>query len=163
MPWTSVLAEFLAGDDMDPVKLKNWHDLLEALTDPWTDYSPTFAWNAPTPPSLGNGTLIAEYVQVGHLAIARWMITAGTTTSFGSGAYSFGLPVTSAEPTGAYMGGATLFDSSAGVARNIHGLFQNSNMSVGQALESGARVSATTPVTLAVGDQLGGLVLFETS
>lgn len=57
---------------------------------PWVDYTP--AWTASTNPAIGNGTLLGRYKVVGKTVHLRIYMSAGSTTTFGSGDWSFGLP-----------------------------------------------------------------------
>ena len=58
----------------------------------WTDYVP--AWTASTTnPTLGNGTIVGRYKQRGKVVHFQIWINGGTTTNWGSGSYTFGLPV----------------------------------------------------------------------
>lgn len=62
-------------------------------------YTPT--WTASTTnPSIGNGTLSGEYIQTGKLVTFWATITAGSTTTFGSGDYRLSYPVTPASNSG---------------------------------------------------------------
>lgn len=55
-------------------------------------YTP--AWTAATTnPVIGNGTLLGEYERDGNYVIARVQASFGSTTTFGSGVYSFSLPI----------------------------------------------------------------------
>ncbi|MFL4947474.1 hypothetical protein ACJ6WE_08890 [Streptomyces sp. MMS24-I31] len=57
----------------------------------WTAFTPS--WTASTTnPSLGNGTLIGRYQKIGRTVFFHVNLITGSTTSYGSGAYSFGLP-----------------------------------------------------------------------
>lgn len=57
----------------------------------WTSYSP--AWTATTTnPTLGNGTLTGAYQELGRTVNVRIVLTVGSTTSAGTGVYSFSLP-----------------------------------------------------------------------
>jgi len=81
----------------------------------WTAYTPTWTANT-TNPVLGNGTIVGAYAQIGKVVNFRIVLTMGSTTTFGSGFYSFGVPVTSAAgATGAYstIGSVVAFDTSA--------------------------------------------------
>ena len=74
----------------------------------------TSTWSASgTAPSIGNGSLAGSYQQIGKLVIATFRFAPGTTTTFGTGQYSWSLPVTaqSANVTAAY---ANVFDASFG-------------------------------------------------
>ena len=58
----------------------------------WVAYTP--AWTAATTnPTLGNGTLVGRYIQVGKRVDFSISLTWGSTTTAGSGTYQFGLPV----------------------------------------------------------------------
>lgn len=59
----------------------------------WQTYVPT--WTASSSnPAIGNGTIQGVYCQVGKIVTFYVKVVAGSTTGFGSGTYSFGLPVT---------------------------------------------------------------------
>lgn len=60
----------------------------------WTEYRPT--WTAVTSnPAVGNGTLVAAYKQVGYDGATvhiRLRLRSGSTTTYGTGLWSFTLP-----------------------------------------------------------------------
>lgn len=73
----------------------------------WTSYTPT--WTASTTnPSVGNGTLIGRYQKIGRTVIAHINLTAGSTTTFGSGNYNFTIPVAAANVGASLIGNAML-------------------------------------------------------
>lgn len=58
----------------------------------WQDWTPT--WTAyTTNPAIGNGSLAGRYCTVGKLLNANIYVAFGSTTTAGSGAYSFTYPV----------------------------------------------------------------------
>lgn len=60
------------------------------ITD-WVSYTPT--WTATTTnPSIGNGTITGEWRRVGDSMEIRIRVTSGTSTTYGSGYYKFGIP-----------------------------------------------------------------------
>ena len=61
----------------------------------WADFSPTWAGSGGNP-SLGNATVSTRYVQFGKTVHATYYYLMGSTTTFGSGNYSWTLPVTAA-------------------------------------------------------------------
>lgn len=69
------------------------------------------SWTGGTP-AIGNGTLVGSQISRGDVVIVNITLTAGTTTTFGSGIWSFSLPagVTAAR---ACIGEASAYDSSA--------------------------------------------------
>lgn len=66
-------------------------DALEA-TPAWTSYTPT--WTATANPAIGNGSLTGAYRQIGKKVTFRIRMLAGSTTTFGTGAYVLTYPVT---------------------------------------------------------------------
>ena len=64
------------------------------LSGAWQSYTPT--WTASTTnPSIGNGSIVGRYLQIGKTCWFRAYLQFGTTTTAGSGNYSVGLPVAS--------------------------------------------------------------------
>jgi hypothetical protein len=79
--------------------------------DAWTAYSPVWT-TAGTAPAIGNGTLVGKFAQVGKTVIARIILTAGTTTTFGTLGWSFTLPVAAAAAEDGLIGNVAGLDSS---------------------------------------------------
>lgn len=77
-----------------------------ALYAGWTSYTPVWT-GATTNPVLGNGTLVGAYKAIGKTLFFRLRMVAGSTTTFGSGLWSFTLPagfsVASAQAAGAIV------------------------------------------------------------
>jgi hypothetical protein len=59
----------------------------------WTAYTPTWTTSA-TPPSLGNGTIVGAYCQIGKIVHFRILLTLGSTSTVGTGGWALTLPVT---------------------------------------------------------------------
>lgn len=77
----------------------------------FTAYTPT--WGATgTAPALGNGTITGRHLQIGKHVYVHIELTAGSTTTFGTGTWTFTLPFTAS----AFLatGTAAAFDTSAG-------------------------------------------------
>jgi hypothetical protein len=69
----------------------------------WTSYTPT--WTASgTAPAIGNGTLLGSYLQVGKKVHVIIHFKAGSTTTFGTGVYSFSIPFTPQSLGSGYWG-----------------------------------------------------------
>lgn len=145
----------------------NIHDLLGNLADTaddaintadphtktWTAFTPT--WTAPTTnPSLGNGTLAGSYSQVGKTVIGAIRLAFGTSTTSGTGAWTFTPPVLArgAHSLGA-VGQAVITDSSAGT-RYVRTIYQASSDAFRLIDDAGAYVGAGTPITFANGDRI---------
>lgn len=58
----------------------------------WASYTPAWTSNG-TAPSLMNGTFTGLWTQVGKTVFFRFDLTFGSSTTFGTGAYRFGIPV----------------------------------------------------------------------
>lgn len=86
-------------------------DQINEILAAWTTYTPT--WSASTAPAIGNGTLTGRYMKVGrtcHVAIKQQN---GSTTTYGSGGYTWSLPFTAANSTVDYLGSARLVGTDA--------------------------------------------------
>lgn len=77
-------------------------------------YTPTWT-GATTNPVLGNGTMTADYVKVGQLVRCSLRIDMGSTTTYGSGVWSFTPPFTASAAND--VGSAYAFD--AGTANRV--------------------------------------------
>ena len=110
--WTGTLPSW-GVRPIPAADLKTMVDALAGLTDAMSTYTPAWA-SAGTQPALGNGTLIGRYLLSNHFTAVQVKLTAGTTTTFGTGVWSFSLPpgVTNAAATDA-IGSALLLDASA--------------------------------------------------
>lgn len=73
-------------------------DRLNNIVGPWTSYTPVWS-STGTAVSLGNGSIWGRYVQFGSTCIALIEMVCGSTTTFGSGTYSWTLPLLSANPS----------------------------------------------------------------
>ncbi len=83
------------------------HDL--AVTDP-AAYVPTWTGSSSNP-AIGNGTISGRYYQIGNLVYFTFYLSCGSTTTYGSGNYSYSLPVTAASNSVNYIITAWVYDS----------------------------------------------------
>jgi len=67
------------------------HDVSTPGIGIWTPYTPTWA-STGTAPALGNGTLIGTYVIIGKTLIFNIVQIMGSTTTYGTGDYSWTIP-----------------------------------------------------------------------
>src|SRR5579864_7885838 len=58
----------------------------------WASYTPSWTGSS-TNPSLGNGSLTGRYTQIGKVVLFSVVLTAGSTTTYGSGFWTFTLPI----------------------------------------------------------------------
>lgn len=130
----------------------------------WTPYTPTWT-GATTNPVIGNGTLTGRYMKWGRSCRVRWDILMGSTTTYGSGGWSLGLPF-AAHATGHQSGTMHAFQS----ARVDGQIAVSAGASVGLVFFPTAGspsnlswASATVPVTWASGGRLFGYLEYETA
>lgn len=121
----------------------------------WTDYTPTWTTTG-TAPSIGNGTLEGRYCRIGNVVFFHIYLDFGSTTSAGTGNWSFALPVSVGSnvntlfPVSCYMRDTTGFGwgSTANRAGNtILPLYIDSSSHL-------VNVTATSPFTWTTGDDL---------
>ena len=83
----------------------------EAVYGGWTPYTPV--WTAATTnPNLGNGALVGRYQKTGATVACHINLIPGSSTTFGSGAYSLTIPVPAANAGCTYIGHAHLIAGS---------------------------------------------------
>jgi hypothetical protein len=76
-----------------------------------TSYTPIWAVISGTQPVLGNGTLTGSYSRIGDLVFFRIQLNIGSTTTTGSGNYTFSLPFTMGSAVNGVAGDGTSLDS----------------------------------------------------
>ncbi|MFI7042595.1 hypothetical protein ACIBI0_38460 [Microbispora rosea] len=132
-----------------------WSDLYAS----WTYFTPT--WTASTTqPSLGNGTFVGAYLQVGQAVFFRMRLQFGSSTTPGTGSWSFSLP-TGLAP--AFIQVAQGFVASAdGVTRwPMSGYLTTAN-GVERMGVSNNIVGGAVPLTWGAGDQIVLTGCYET-
>jgi hypothetical protein len=113
------------------------------------------AWiSAGTQPGLGDGTLIAAFVEIGSFIVVSIELTTGASTTYGSGNYSFKLPRAPANVAPEWIGSVEFFDTSAalrfpGMVRAVGGVANAAPFAV-----SGNGMTVTVPFTWAPGDKM---------
>lgn len=116
----------------------------------WTAYTPTWA-SAGTQPAIGNGTIAGSYTLVGKTCHFIVTLTAGSTTTFGTGTWTFSLPVTAVSGT-PVLGGCYLSDSGS----PYPGVTRQASTTEAWAVTAlpGGFADATTPFAWGSGDTL---------
>lgn len=144
--YPSSVAAFLRGDGA-------WAGAFAA-------YTPT--WTATTAPAIGNGTLAGRFLQVGKAIIGSVDLTAGSTTTFGTGSWDIGLPVAALTPFLRGIGTVTLIDASPFA---VHAGFVRLNTASSVQLDTVAsptsQFAATIPITFASGDTVRFTFAYE--
>jgi hypothetical protein len=159
MAWTPpTTAPFLAGHEPTTAELtaQVTNNFL-AIGGAWTAYTPT--WTAATTnPVIGNGTIDGAYAAAGKLIFYRIAIVGGTTTTWGSGAYSFTYPPFTPKDSGNPGNSGTtgfMYDTSANKPYCLIGI-GNSSTTI-RMLETSANsfMSHNYPIALpATGDEI---------
>lgn len=102
----------------------------------WQTYTATIGATT-TAPTVGAGSILGRYAQVGHTVHVKFDVTFGSGMTAGSGGYLFGLPLT-ASTADVLFGHGRLFDSSSG-----NGALVGANLSTSTSV--GLQYAATTP------------------
>lgn len=118
----------------------------------WTSYA--VAWTSSgTAPAVGNGTMVGYYSKVGRIVTVKISLTTGSTTTYGSGNYTFSVPFTAAVTgvatsaiahTGEWTmlnNGVTFYTASAAILQSIPGQI------IGLVNGSASFMGATNPAT----------------
>ena len=141
-------------------------DALTGIQAAWTAYTPTWT-SSGTAPALGNGTLTGAYLQIGNTVLWRMTFQAGSTTTFGSGAFFYWALPPSLTPiqNPAAIGTGLFQDSSAGNAGYTYeATYLGDAGGMRFYSTSGApsvAVSPLAPVTWAVSDRIVGSGSYE--
>ncbi|MFF9285387.1 hypothetical protein [Streptomyces griseosporeus] len=158
-PRTWVVGEVVSAAVMN----QEIRDQFNSFFGAWSSYTPT--WTASTNPAIGNGTIVGRYMKIGRTVIGHINITAGSTTTFGSGAYNFSLPVAAANAGASLVGTCQILTSTNRwqgqiiISPNAASFAAFSNLtSTNTRIDF---VSGTVPDTLASGSQLRLTFIYE--
>jgi hypothetical protein len=151
MTWTT-RPDLPAGHRVTATEVDAYGDQIDSLTAPgWTTYVPVWT-SGGTQPVLNNGTLSGRYRQPfgGDVVEVQIVLTMGSTSTFGTGAYLLSLPV-AGHASDIYVGVVRLLDS--GTIDRPGCTKANTSTTVLIISDSGA-VTNTVPWTWATGDQI---------
>lgn len=156
---------FLAGEDPTAARLNAELDAAVGNS-AWTSYTPTWT-GATTNPSLGNGAVIARWKKVGRTVYVTFRYNFGSTTTFGTGSWSFSLPVQAATVSGSgsiwhhiafyndfgtAIGMGSIKINSAASTFNVSGIGGN-----------GDPFNSSFPITWTTNDELYGSFWYESA
>ena len=118
-------------------------------------YTPS--WTAATTnPVLNNGTIVGQWYYINtHLVWYSVLLTMGGSTTFGTGVYSFSLPVTAARVQGGFSGRLTQGSSNQSCTGAIY------NTAAVRILHGSGSVSSASPWTWASGDIIALAGVYE--
>lgn len=153
--WESLLDRILTdGVSRLPIGQLQGYRTINTYTPSWTA--------ATSNPSLGNGTLTGRYARIGKHIVLRIGLAAGSTTTFGTGAWRFSLPVTPEDLS--YLGSAWAIDSSVPASYGIFVRAPESGqtyLTLMTTANPAALVDASTPFAWANTDILRISVTYE--
>lgn len=154
----SVTAQKIASGAITNAKLSTDPNELGAE---WTPYTPV--WTAAiTNPSLGNGVIQGRYKQIGKTVFYNFILTPGSTSTFGSGFWKISLPVTGYGAGRLYgVGAGIATGSAAGQQANVICYLVDVDNLVFDVGTARANVTATAPFTWAAGHTLYGQIVYE--
>lgn len=122
----------------------------------WTVYSTSWT-GASVNPVLNNGTLSMRYAKVGRLVDVRLSLSIGSTTTLGTGTWSFSLPFASA--VSPYITGNAV----AGLSTYYYGSPQVSGSSVVAFFNNGVLMTNASPGAWATGNTLDMTFVYEST
>lgn len=161
-PKTWVVGEVVSAAIMN----QEIRDQFNSMFDPWSSYTPV--WTAATTnPGLGNGSIVGRYMKIGRTCYVSVLLTSGSTTTYGSGAYSISLPVQSANAGVVQLGVARVSGASTTWIGQCHvnagattaGI--TTNAASGNA--AGANITPTVPETWAAGAAFRFSLTYQTA
>jgi len=160
MPWDATLpANVNAGSPILGADENTVLAILTALTAPWQDFSGGVNWtSAGTAPTIGNGSIVAAYRQVGKDVVYQGRINMGSTTTYGSAnAWTIALPVTAANTN--FSGAVYLAHSAVTANKNPGAIIPG--LSVVSFASSGGPVALSVPFAWASGDFLTWTINYQ--
>lgn len=134
------------------------------FSDPaWTTYTPT--WTAATTnPVLGNGTITGRYRKIGRTVHMQIDLTMGSTTTYGTGAWSLTLPVAAGASTGSRIGVAQALGASrfpGQVVISAGATATSPFFPATSAVSNLSSATSTVPITWATGNELRITATYE--
>ena len=128
----------------------------------WTTYTPV--WTASTAPSIGNGTLTGSFKRIGKTCFLRVRWAAGSTTTFGTGAWLFSLPFQAVNVGQAEWYGTSKHNNGANTKLNAIVPIVQANLSTFSLYNAtdGSAVTNTSPAVWANGDAFQINIIYET-
>jgi hypothetical protein len=163
----AVLVGAFYSDGMSPVAFGSFVNIEGTPVTDWISYQPVWS-STGTPPTLGNGTLTGKFKLVGDSQEVHFELNGGTTTSAGTGGYTFTVPLTIdpakmavANPTSTIL---SLVNSQYGNQRVqvcVYGgttfvyMFVMTDAGGTGNIDFGGQITATSPTTFGNGHKLG--------
>lgn len=147
-PFDVLVGDSIYASDFDP---------LAALTGPWSSYTPTWTGSSSNP-AIGNGAIDANYVRAGDLLLYKGVISAGSTTTFGTGYWIITIPV--AITLGLKNVGVCALHDASTPTNDRPGAIEVLSSTTFRVVANG-QVSGTVPFTWASSDVLQWMLIAE--
>ncbi|MFF4347525.1 hypothetical protein [Streptomyces sp. NPDC001530] len=131
-------------------------DQFNSMFAAWTSYTPNWT-SSGTAPALGNGTLVGRHMKIGRTVQYHINLITGSTTTYGTGNYSFDLPAAAANVGSAYVGNAHLLAGTRWLGQNVISPAATNTspfFPTNSTTTTASFLQPTVPVTLASGHQL---------
>lgn len=123
------------------------------LAAPFGSYVPVWA-STGTAVSPGNATIAGTYLQIGKLTVGQITLTMGSSTTYGTGTYTFTLPAAAVGVGSMPVGQAILFDNSASqIFSATPQLLSSTTVTLVSPSAPGVNAGPTAPFTFAVNDE----------
>lgn len=121
-----------------------------------TPYTPTWGVITGVAPTIGNGTLSGFYNRVGNLVNFQVFIELGSTTTVGSGAYTFGLPFAMSSANNGLTGSTEILNSGVSWYRGYQPITVEQGYTDKFVLSDNLSnaVSSIIPITFGTGDRI---------
>lgn len=153
----------VAANDIATAALWNTEvrDALTGIQAAETSYSPTWT-SSGTNPVLNNGSITALWTRVGKMVDVIIVTALGSTTTIGTGIYSWTLPATARLGSRVAVNGGCIF-TDASASLDLGGLtpMLGSTTTVTVRNAAGGGLGATVPVVPAVGDLISIAFRYE--
>lgn len=121
----------------------------------WAAYTPTWLTaGAGADPTLGNGTIAGRWTKAAKLVTVRIKLTWGSTTSGGSGAWTFSMPVGPLASTVPDIGHALSIGGGPASYKHDVAIMDNDTVARCLSMAIGDFYSATIPHTWATGNNV---------
>ncbi|MFF5784179.1 hypothetical protein ACFY8P_04320 [Streptomyces sp. NPDC012693] len=151
-PRTWVVGEVVTAAYLNAEVRDQWLDVLAA----WVTYTPVWT-GATTNPVLGNGSLVGRSKKIGRLVNFQIDLTMGSTTTYGTGAWSITLPFQAAASSGSRVGnaqalGASRFGGQVVVSPGANGI--GAFFPASSAVSNYSSAAAAVPFAWANGNEL---------
>lgn len=122
------------------------------LQDSWVSYTPSWT-STGTAPSLDNGSRAGRWKRVGKTILWRISFQFGSTTTFGTGFYKFGLPDSLDWNEHDAIGSGTVLDFSTTTVYGFTAVYDGAG-SVRGYFGDGSKLGATTPFVPSTSDRI---------